>query len=202
MGAGAFENKILELQSNLLFTDGTYNFQKSEASQLTHGALSGRLLVNFASIEAVAITTAIKFMLQGRSGSDQPWFDLTTALSTATSTADANQLNGALSAGSEQLTLDDSTGFGTAEYGFIKDAVLANSEWFRVDTNAANQIRTLDPLVYAHLDNTLVYSNAERLITAVVDFSGIYEVRCTVQRSASGPDFVWNAVLAYVAGQN
>lgn len=97
----------------------------------------------------------------------------------------SNLLNGATSAGATSYTLDSATGQNAGDLVFFYEA--SAYEWARTKSISGAVATPLDPLVYAHADNTIVLDRGEEWIIPL-DLSAYKRLRLVVDTAAAGLD--------------
>ena len=95
----------------------------------------------------------------------------------------SNLLNGATSAGATTYTLDSATGQNAGDLVFFSDTT--RYEWARTKSVSGAVATTLDPLVYAHADNTTVLDRGEEWVIPL-DLSAYKRLRLVVDTAAAG----------------
>lgn len=135
------------------------------------------------------LTNFVGFKLEGSgkdSGADywSPLYVWTNAILAVTGIIPAsNLLNGATSAGATTYTLDSATGQNAGDLVFFYEST--KYEWARTKSISGAVATPLDPLVYAHADNTTVLDQGEEWAIQL-DLSSIKRLRLVVDTAAAG----------------
>lgn len=153
------------------------------------GKFSATAFVRLGRTVTTALTNYVGFKLEGSakaSGADWwvPLYVWTNAILAVTAIIPAsNLLAGATSAGATTYTLDSGTGQNSGDLVFFYEA--AAYEWSRTKSVSGAVATPLDPLVFAHADNTIVLDQGEEF-RVDIDLSNIKRLRLVVDTAAAG----------------
>ena len=152
-------------------------------------AIAATAFVRLGRTVTTALTNYVGFKLEGSaktSGADfwVPLYTWTNASIAVTGIIPAsNLLAGATSAAAATYTLDSTTGQNGGDLVFFYES--GAYEWARTKSVSGAVATPLDPLVYAHADNTIVLDQGEEFAIQV-DLAGIRRLRLVVDTAAAG----------------
>ena len=151
--------------------------------------ISATALIRLGRTVTTALTNPVGFKLEGSakaSGADfwVPLYVWQNNILTVTGIIPAsNLLTGATSAGATTYTLDSATGQTSGDLVFFYES--AKYEWARTKSTSSAVATPLDPLVYAHADNTVVLDQGEEWVIPI-NLQGIKRLRLVVDTAAGG----------------
>lgn len=153
------------------------------------------VFIQFGRRATSALTTAVEFRLEAsaKSSGDDFWFPAS-SFTTNTAAAESEAVSGTVNAGTNVITVASTTNLTTADYIFIDNGTIANSEWAKIKAVSTNTSVTIeDNLVNAQTGST-IYDQAQIFPPVVVDCSSFGRMRLVMDASGSGQA---TAVQAY-----
>ncbi len=144
------------------------------------------LLIHFGRTVNTALTTGVIFRIEGssRASADGYWAQLA-AIQTRIVAITSQAVNGTCNSAQKVVAMTSTTGMALADYIFIKNSTLGNSEWQKVAVITTNtSVTTEDNLLNAQTGAT-VYPNAE-VYALTVDLTAIKRIRVVVDASNTG----------------
>jgi hypothetical protein len=157
--------------------------------------MSGTVGIHFGRRSASALNSGVEFRIEAsvKSSGDGYWFPLA-VFRTALAAVSSEAVSGTVNAGTNVITVADTTGLTERDIIYIDNSTIANSEWGRIkDISAGTSVTIEDNLVNAQTGSTM-YDGAE-LFTAQLDLSSVGRLRLVVDACDTGQAVAVEALM-------
>ncbi len=157
--------------------------------------LAGRFDIHFARKVATALSSRVRFRIEGsaKSSGDGFWSPLA-AVHTGTAMCTRRAMTGTAGAGTRVLPQTNTSGFDLIDTAiFLEHTTLANSEWHRTKAISTNVSVTIEDLLTNEQTSSTQMSNLAQMWDVALDLSAVKRLRLAMDASQSGQSTIAEA---------